>query len=103
MAERVNSDNFDSRVLQAQGLVLAEFYSDSCVPCKRMSPVLSALESEEGLDVVKVNIGYDRDLAQRYDVTATPTLALFKDGQLADKVVGAKKKDELKAFVDAHK
>lgn len=103
MSIRVEEATFEQEVVQAEGLVLAEFYSDSCVPCKRMSPVLSALESEEGLDVVKVNIGYDRDLAQRYDVTATPTLALFKDGQLADKVVGAKKKDELKAFVDAHK
>ena len=44
MAARVNQENFQQEVLEAKGLVLADFYSDSCIPCKRLSPILSELE-----------------------------------------------------------
>ena len=41
MAERINQDNFDTKILQAEGVAVADFYSDSCVPCKRISPLLA--------------------------------------------------------------
>ena len=44
MAERINQDNFDTKILQAEGVAVADFYSDSCVPCKRISPLLAELE-----------------------------------------------------------
>ncbi|MFR6586544.1 MAG: thioredoxin family protein [Ruminococcus sp.] len=47
MAARVNQENFQQEVLEAKGLVLADFYSDSCIPCKRLSPVLSELEEAD--------------------------------------------------------
>ena len=68
MAERVNQETFQKEVLEADGLVLADFYSDSCVPCKRLAPVLAELEETYGdaLKVVKVNINFaDADLLQK--------------------------------------
>ena len=58
MAARVNKDEFEGKVLKSDIPVLVDFYSDSCVPCKRLSPVLFALEEEyaEKLKIVKINI-----------------------------------------------
>ena len=57
MAARVSKDNFEAEVLQASIPVLVEFYSDSCIPCKQMSPILGDIEDdyEDRLKVVKVN------------------------------------------------
>ena len=58
MAVRVSAENFAAEVLQADGIVLVDFYSDSCVPCKRIAPLLSEVAAAypEGFKVVKVNI-----------------------------------------------
>lgn len=97
MAVRVNAENFDSEVLGAQGTVLADFYSDSCVPCKRMSPVLAELEETypDTLMLVKININFDGELAEKYEVQAAPTLIFFKDGEEKSRLRGAVKKAEI--------
>lgn len=65
MAARVNQETFQKEVLEADKLVLADFYSDSCIPCKRLSPVLSELEEtySDVLKVVKINVNFDQALA----------------------------------------
>ncbi|MGN1224639.1 MAG: thioredoxin family protein, partial [Ruminococcus sp.] len=70
MAVRVSAENFAAEVLQADGIVLVDFYSDSCVPCKRIAPLLSEVATAypEGFKVVKVNINFDADLAEQYAV-----------------------------------
>lgn len=70
-------------MLEAEGLVLADFYSDSCIPCKRLSPVLAELEEAYGdaLKVAKININFDLPLAEQYEVQAVPTLIFFKTEQ----------------------
>lgn len=80
MPTRISKDNFEKEVLQADKTVLADFYSDSCVPCKRLSPVLFALEEEyaEKLKIVKININFDSKLAEKYEVQAAPTLVFLK-------------------------
>ena len=66
MAARVNQETFQKEVLEADKLVLADFYSDSCIPCKRLSPVLSELEEtySDVLKVVKINVNFDQALAE---------------------------------------
>ena len=68
MAARVSKDNFEAEVLQASIPVLVEFYSDSCIPCKQMSPILGDIEDdyEDRLKVVKVNANFDGELAEQY-------------------------------------
>ena len=67
MAERVSAAEFDSKVLASKIPVLVDFYSDSCIPCKRLSPVLSQLESEYAgrLGIVKVNVNFESELEVR--------------------------------------
>ena len=97
MAVRINADSFEAEVLQSDIPVLADFYSDSCVPCKRLSPVLAEVEEEytDSIKVVKININLDTELAERYEVQAAPTLILYKDGKEADRLRGAIKKADI--------
>ena len=97
MAVRVNAETFATEVLQAAGLVLVDFYSDSCVPCKRIAPLLSevAAADSDGLKVVKVNINFDAELAEQYAVQAAPTLVFFQNGAEVARLRGLVKKAEL--------
>ena len=97
MAVRVNTENFEQEVLNSDKLVLTDFYSESCIPCKRLSPVLSELEREYGdsLKVVKVNINFDSALMEKYEVQASPTIIFFKDGQEQLRLRGTVKKSEI--------
>ncbi|MBO6301341.1 MAG: thiol reductase thioredoxin [Ruminiclostridium sp.] len=97
MAERITAADFGSKVLSAREPVLVEFYSDSCVPCKMLSPVLSQLESElDGkLGIYKVNAGYEPGLVEQYDVQASPTLIFFSEGREISRLRGMTKKEAL--------
>lgn len=101
MAERVSKDTFEAEVLNAGGLVLADFYSDSCVPCKRMSPVLAELEEDySDIKIAKINVNYDGELAAEYGVQAVPTIIFFKNGAETERIVGATKKADLAIIID---
>lgn len=102
MAERVSEETFEEKVLRAKLPVLADFYSDSCIPCKMLSPVLSRLESEYAgkLEIVKVNVNFDAGLAERYEVLASPTLIVFRDGSEVSRLRGAAGKEQIEALID---
>ena len=101
MAARVSKDNFEAEVLQAEIPVLVEFYSDSCIPCKQMSPILVDIEDEyeNQLKVVKVNGNFDAELAEQYSVMVSPTILFFKGGEEVERVRGLIKKPELEEIV----
>lgn len=103
MAVRLGKADFETAVSEAKVPVLVDFYSDSCVPCKQLSPVLGDIEDEYGdkIKVYKVNINFDREVAERFQVMSAPTLILFKDGKPADKKRGLQKKADLKAWLDS--
>ncbi len=101
MAQQVDSSDF-GKILQSENTVLADFYSDTCAPCRRMAPVFSELERESGgrFRAVKVNVASDGDLAMRYDVDAVPTFILFRNGKESARIIGAVPKEELSAMID---
>lgn len=101
MAERLSSENFAEKALQQGKLSLIDFYSDSCVPCKRMSPVLAELEEQykDQLFVGKVNIAYEAELVEKYGVMSAPTFLIFKDGEEAARFTGVRKKAELEQII----
>jgi thioredoxin 1 len=102
MAVRVNAENFRDEVLGAEVPVLVDFYSDSCVPCKRMSPVLAEIEEEyaEKLKLVKINVSFESALAAEYEVQAAPTLVFFRNGKEQARLRGAVKKAEIIAELE---
>lgn len=101
MAARVSGENFKREVLESELPVLVEFYSDSCIPCKQLSPILGDIEDdyEDSLKVVKVNVNFDAELAQQYEVMASPTILFIKDGQEVERIRGLVKKAELEDTV----
>ncbi len=102
MAKRIYVDSFKDKVLDSPLPVVVDFYSDSCVACKKIAPVLCELEEDyEGkLQVFKVNTGYDQELVKKYEVLSNPTLILFKNGEVVGKQIGAKDYDELSDWID---
>ena len=77
MAQRITAAEFESEVLAAEKPVLVDFYSDSCIPCKRLSPILTRLEEQfrEQVKIVKVNILYEEALTEQYEIQAAPPAA----------------------------
>lgn len=102
MAARLGKTDFDTAIKEAAVPVLVDFYSDSCVPCKQLSPVLGDIEDEyeDRIRVYKVNINFDQEIAERFQVMSAPTLILFKNGEAVDKKRGLQKKADLKAWID---
>lgn len=99
MAERLGRDDFDGAV--KSGTVLVDFYSDSCVPCKKLNPVLGDLEDEheDEIKVFKVNVNFDAEIAEKYRVLSTPTLVLFKGGEESDRKTGFQSLDALEDWL----
>ena len=100
MLQSINNDNFESEVLNSNVPVLLEFYSDSCIPCKRMSPILAELEEEHtDIKVSKLNIKFGADTARKYNVMSSPTIVFFKDGEEVNRIKGVAKKADLEAII----
>jgi thioredoxin 1 len=97
------SDSWKSDVESHKGPVLVDFWAVWCAPCRMIAPIVEELAKEyKGrLKVGKVNVDDHQDLAQRYNIRSIPTLLLFKDGQVAQTVIGAVPKARLQQAVDA--
>lgn len=101
MAQRINAEEFAKKVLQSEKPVLVDFYSDACIACKKLSPVLGSIEEAwaEKLTVYKVNTNYEEALAEQYRILSQPTLILFQKGEEAGRVSELLKEPELAAWL----
>ena len=96
----INLENFDQQVTQSSAPVLLDFWAAWCGPCSMLSPVVEELAQEHPeIAFGKVNVDEVPALAQRYQISAIPTLLLFRDGKPVDMSVGVKSKKELEAFL----
>lgn len=96
-AKELNAANFDETINNAQKPVLVDFWASWCGPCRMLSPIVEDLADQmaDVLDVCKVNVEENQDLAVRFQVMSIPTLMLFKDGKAVHTVVGAVPRDRL--------
>ncbi|PKN75792.1 MAG: thioredoxin [Candidatus Cloacimonetes bacterium HGW-Cloacimonetes-2] len=99
MALMVNSQSFEAEVLKSEIPVLVDFWAPWCGPCKALNPIIEKVEAEvEGkVKIVKVNIDESPDIASKYSIMSIPTLLVFKDGVVADQLVGLVQKDKIMA------
>ena len=99
MAERLNKDSFQEKVLNASGLAIADFYSDSCIPCKKLSPILADLDEK----YPDVYIVYEQELIEEYSVMSSPVLIFFKNGEEVDRITGAVSKHKIEEAIEKNK
>ena len=94
----VTDANFDVEVLESETPVIVDFWAPWCGPCRVVSPILEELNGErEDLRVVKVNVDENQATAAKYEILSIPTMILFKNGEIAKKVIGALPKARLVA------
>lgn len=81
--------NFEKDVLQHPGLCIVDFWAVWCAPCRTMAPVLERAATQTSIDVFKVDIDPEIDLATQYGVRSIPTLLFFKGGKVVDTIIGS--------------
>lgn len=100
MVKELNKDNFQQEVLEADKITLVDFFADWCGPCKMVGPIVDQIAAENtDINVCKVNVDKEPELAAKYNVMSIPTLIAFKNGQELNKSVGLVSKDEILALV----
>ena len=95
-------DNFSAET--SKGLVLVDFWAEWCAPCRRLAPTVDALASEyDGrLTVAKMNVDENPGVPGNFAIRGIPTLLLFKDGNLAETIVGLQSKEDIASKIERH-
>lgn len=100
--QEINDSSFKTET--GAGVVLVDCWAEWCGPCRMVAPVLEDLAKEYGakISIKKLNVDDNQRTAQELGIQSIPTLLLYKDGKLVDKVIGALPKTQLKNFIDRH-
>ncbi len=97
----VTDANFEAEVVKAEGATLVDFWAPWCGPCRVVHPVLEEIDAErDDLRIVSLNTDDNPQTAAKYEVLSIPTLILFRDGEIAKKVIGAMPKARLEAELE---
>ncbi|MCL6565470.1 MAG: thioredoxin [Acidobacteriia bacterium] len=104
--QNVTDRDFKTEVLEASKTqpVLVDFWAEWCRPCHMIAPAVEAIANQfQGrLKVVKLNVDENNQSAGEYNIRGIPTLLLFKNGQVADQLVGAVPKEQIERLVTRH-
>ena len=97
MVKKIDSNNFNSEVISSNSITIVDFFPDWCGPCRKLSPILDELENELANKVkfTKINTDDNIEIAKESQVSGLPTLLIFKDGNVVERLVGLMPKSSI--------
>ena len=103
--QNLTADTFEAATNNNGTLTLVDFWAPWCGPCKAIAPILEEIaeESADKVAICKVDVDDNRDIATKFNIRSIPTIILFKNGKVADQIVGMTSKADLLAKIDMYK
>ncbi|MCC6141469.1 MAG: thioredoxin [Nitrospira sp.] len=100
---KVEDSTWDAEVMKSNEVVMVDFWAVWCGPCQMVAPIVDELSKEYAgkLKVLKLNTDENPEVAGRYQVMSIPTILFFKNGQVVEKLVGARPKRQFKETIDS--
>ena len=100
--KEVSDSSFDGDILKSSVPVLVDFWAPWCGPCRSVAPIVEDLANQYAgkLKVAKINVDESTEVAMRYQITSIPTFIVFKNGQVADRALGALPRSEFVKLID---
>ena len=104
MVKEINTDNFDTEIINSDKVTVVDFFADWCGPCRKLSPILEEVEGEltEKVKFTKINTDENIETAKKYQVSGLPTLLVFKDGEVIERMVGLMPKGTIITNIEKH-
>lgn len=104
MVKEINDSVFNSEVLNSDKVTVVDFWAPWCGPCKMLGPVIEELSKEmtEGIKFVKVNVDENPISATQYKVASIPTVAIFKNGEIQETLIGFRPKQAMQSSIEKH-
>lgn len=99
----ITDSDFEKEVLQYSGVVLVDFWAPWCGPCRMLEPVIENIANEKkDVKICKVNVDENREYAEKYNVMGIPNIFIFKDGNVAENLVGLQDFDTYIEAIEKH-
>lgn len=100
----LNKDNFDKEAVNSDMPVIIDYWATWCGPCRMVAPIMEELSEEyDGkAKICKVNVDEESELAVKFRIMSIPTIMIYKNGQMVERIVGARSKDEFKKLLDQY-
>lgn len=103
MAKEFTDSNFDETVLSVGGLAVVDFWAEWCGPCRMVGPIIEQLAEENpDVNIGKVNVDENNALAAKYGIRSIPTILILRDGEVIDRVSGAKPLGDFQELLAKH-
>lgn len=97
--------NFQNEVLESKILVLVDFWAPWCGPCQMLGPIIEKIAAEyegKSVKIGKLNVDDNPQTAEKYQVMSIPTIILFKNGEIKEKLMGLQSEEALKNVIDKY-